>query len=61
MSKEALWHVRRVPSPLKVHPYGMALKALREGLAPSVSIGSAGQLNVARNQAKAARGGAEEG
>ena len=35
-----------------------ALKTLREGPAPSVSIGSAGQVNVATNQANVMRDGA---
>jgi hypothetical protein len=38
-----------------------ALKTLREGPAPSVNIGSAGQVNVATNQANVMRGGATEG
>ena len=38
-----------------------ALKALRDGPAPSVSIGSAGQVNVAMNQANTMRDDAEEG
>ena len=36
-----------------------ALKAMREGPAPSVSIGSAGQVNVATNQANVMRDGAD--
>ena len=38
-----------------------ALKAMREGPTPSVSIGSAGQVNVGTNQTNAMRGGAKEG
>jgi hypothetical protein len=38
-----------------------ALKAMREGPAPSVSIGSAGQVNVATNQANVMRDGTEAG
>ncbi len=37
-----------------------ALKTLREGATPSVSIGSAGQVNVAMNQANAMRGDSEQ-
>jgi hypothetical protein len=37
-----------------------ALKAMRDGPAPSVSIGSAGQVNVATNQANVMRDGAGE-
>ncbi len=37
-----------------------ALKALREGPLPSVSIGSAGQVNVAMSQENAMRSGAED-
>jgi hypothetical protein len=38
-----------------------ALKTMREGPAPNVSIANAGQVNVAANQANAMRDGAEAG
>ena len=38
-----------------------ALKTMREGPAPSVNIGNAGQVNVATNQANVMRGGTEGG